>query len=213
VDDRQRWNERHRGRLAGEGPSTHPVDWVASHAALLDAEPRGRALDVACGMGRNAVLLAELGFDVDAVDVSDVAVDHVADVAGRRALSIATERLDLRQGGGFPRPPYRVIVCTYFLERSLFATIAGALDTGGLLVLETFTEAQAGERWGPSDPRFLLHAGELERAFPDLDLVEHREVTLDDDGDPLHVASIVARRPAGARRASADHVDGRGGAA
>src|SRR4051794_32227091 len=92
TDDaaRERWNARHRDAGVAD-----PAEWVLSHRRVLEARLPGRALDVACGVGRHAVFLAELGFHVDAVDVSDVAVARVRAVADERRLPIIAMRADL----------------------------------------------------------------------------------------------------------------------
>jgi tellurite methyltransferase len=194
TDPRGRWNERHRARLDSEGAPEGPAEWLAMHAGLLENVNPGRALDVACGTGRNAVFLARRGFDVDAVDVSDVAVEHVWRTARQQGLSIEAVQMDLRRDLALPRPPYDVIVCTYFLERPLFAAMAAMVASGGLLFVETFTSAQANEAYGPSEPQLLLRPGELAGAFAGLELVKQREATLT-DGWVRHVAGIVARKP------------------
>ena len=69
--DREKWNERYTsGAYAAR---THPTQLLAD---WIDQLPRGRALDVACGAGRNALYLAEHGYAVDAVDISSVALDR-----------------------------------------------------------------------------------------------------------------------------------------
>ena len=190
--DRACWNARHREALRGE-----PIAWVMDHLDLIAAQPRGRALDVACGLGRHALLLAGLGFAVDALDVSDVAVARLADEAARRRLPVTATRADLAAAPDLPAGAYSVVVDTYFLERALLPALAAALAPGGLLVFETFTRAQADRPFGPSDPRLLLAPGELRRAFAGLEVLDHREGDVDDgDGRMRAVASLLARRPA-----------------
>jgi tellurite methyltransferase len=139
------------------------------------------------------VWLAERGFDVDAVDVSRVACERLAAHAREHGLSIRTTQADLRGDGiALPRPPYDVVVCTFFLERALLPALASALAPGGLLLAETFTTAQAGRDRGPSTERMLLRPGELRAAFAGLELVAQRER---DDGD-MATAAVVARRVA-----------------
>jgi SAM-dependent methyltransferase len=111
-------------------------------------------LDVACGAGRHARLLARLGFEVDAVD---------RDVSGLtdRPPGIAVRQADL-EGGAWPYPGDRfdAIVVTNYLHRPLLPLLVDSLDPGGLLLYETF--ARGNERFGkPSNPDFLLVPGEL----------------------------------------------------
>jgi tellurite methyltransferase len=121
-----------------------------------------------------------------------VAVARLAAEAAACGLPVRAAQADLREGAAFPRPPYDVVVCTFFLERALLGPMAAALAPGGLLVMETFTRAQAGRGRGPSAPSMLLEAGELAGAFSGLEVLHLRER---DDG-AMAVAGIVARRPA-----------------
>jgi SAM-dependent methyltransferase len=137
--------------------STHPFDlppspWVMQWAGAI--RPGGAVLDLACGSGRHSRLLARLGFEVDAVD-RDPALftDPPPQVVLRGA--------DL-EAGPWPYGERRFdgIVVTNYLHRPLFPVLLRALETGGVLVYETF--ARGNERFGkPSNPDFLLAPGEL----------------------------------------------------
>ena len=135
---------------AGDNPSV----WVARWAGLI---PPGEALDLACGGGRHARLLAARGHAVVAVDRDPAALAQAA------GPGIATLQCDLEgEGAAWPFAPGRFagIVVTNYLHRPLFAHLAAALAPGGILVYETF--AQGNERFGkPSNPAFLLAPGEL----------------------------------------------------
>ena len=190
-DPRERWNARYavKGQELFERA---PSEWVAEHQDVIAAEAPGRALDVACGGGRNAFFLAERGFDVDAIDVSDVAVEGVMAAAERRALRVKVMRADV-ETTPFPRPPYRLVLTMNYLRRELFARIEDAVDEGGLLVFQTWMDhPRAGD--------FSLRPGELRDAFPSLELLAYRE-------EPeAWRAGLVARRPA-AGAAPSDGVD------
>ena len=131
-----------------------PSDWVARWAPLI---PAGEALDLACGGGRHARLLARLGHPVLAVD-RDAAALALASGPG-----IATLQHDLEApGSAWPFAPGRFtgIVVTNYLHRPLLADLAASLAPDGVLVYETF--AQGNEAYGkPSNPAFLLAPGEL----------------------------------------------------
>jgi SAM-dependent methyltransferase len=128
--------------------------WVARWAPLA---PQGEALDLACGSGRHARLLASLGHAVTAVDRDAQAL---AAAAGE---GIATLQYDLEApGAAWPFAPGRFagIVVTNYLHRPLFGQIAAALAPDGVLIYETF--ARGNEIFGkPSNPDFLLNPGEL----------------------------------------------------
>jgi tellurite methyltransferase len=185
-DDRRRWNRRHRagGRTAGAPlkslAALEPV--LRAHAGLCrgwaraGGEERGpaRALDLACGLGRNALFLAGLGYALTAVDVSDEALQRLSDEARRRRLAVETLWADLDEFRP-PRAGFDLVVDTYFLDRRLWPSMEAALRPGGLIFVETFTV----DRRFPPDravPRaYLLERGELARAFPRLDALLYRE--------------------------------------
>lgn len=189
--DREFWNEKH-GQVQVGGWVPRP--WLVDHRELLDDLSPGRGLDVACGRGREALYLAESGFDVDAVDVSDVAVDAVRESAQERGLAVRATRVDLlAHPAPFPSPPYDVIVGFYFLQRSLLAPIAEALASGGLLFYETFTRDHVDVLGRDMNARFLLGHNELLRAFSGLRVLRYREAVIGGERSRA-VASIVARK-------------------
>jgi tellurite methyltransferase len=146
-----------------------PADWLAGQRDLLRSQPRGRALDVACGYGRHAFLLADLGFAVDAVDVAEEAVDAVRERAEAAGAAVTALRADL-EADPLPHPPYQVIVNVDYLQRSLFGPLEEALAPSGVLVFETFTEEHP-----TMNPAYTLRRGELRRAFPRLEVLRARE--------------------------------------
>ncbi|MGH9203149.1 MAG: class I SAM-dependent methyltransferase [Vicinamibacterales bacterium] len=163
-------------------------DWLRDHAALLPAT--GRALDVACGRGNNALWLAERGFLTHAVDRDGEAVRALNDEARARDLPLVAEVLDLERGDRVLAPAvYDVIVVVHYLHRPLFPQIVAALRPDGVLVYETFTIAQAA-RGKPTNPAFLLKPGELRELVKPLVIVAERE----GDFDGRMIASVVARR-------------------
>jgi tellurite methyltransferase len=171
-----------------------PSAWLVEQRALLTEVGRGRALDVACGDGRNAGYLARLGFTVDAVDISDVAIEALRTAVVARGLAVDPRQLDLEQGGLAPAA-YDVIVQINYLQRDLFGALARALRPGGLLILETFTQADLEVLGNHVESRFLLEAGELPAAFPDLEVIHYREAVVEHGGRKRAVAGLVARRP------------------
>jgi len=134
-----------------------PSPWVARFAATI---PDGEVLDLACGGGRHARLLAARGHPVLAVDRDGAAL------ASLTAAGIRTQQLDLEDGTppgpDWPLQPgrYAGIVVTNYLHRPLLPALAASLAPGGVLIYETF--AQGNERFGkPSSPAFLLRPDEL----------------------------------------------------
>lgn len=171
-----------------------PSRWLVDHFPLL---PRGVALDVAMGNGRNAVYLSARGFDVDGVDVNSTIVDLARTRARRLGAPIRAVVGNVEDGSYIiPIDAYDVIVVFNFLHRPLFKEIRDGVRPGGVVVYQTFTTDQA--RFGPPrDPSHLLRPGELSDVFADWEILESRErVEAAGPGNPPRaLAGIVARRP------------------
>jgi SAM-dependent methyltransferase len=122
--------------------------------------PGGPALDLACGSGRHARLLAELGHPVEAVDRDAEAVAGLASLAG-----VTTSQADIENSAWpYAGRKFAGIVVTNYLHRPLFPRLVESLAEGGVLIYETFMLGN--ERFGrPSNPEFLLRPGELLEAF------------------------------------------------
>jgi SAM-dependent methyltransferase len=166
-----------------------PTRWLVDHQHLV---PRaGTALDVACGRGRNAIWLAQRGLETLAIDRDAAALEDLRATAQSLGLSLKTEVIDLEGGARrLPAAGVDVIVVVHYLHRPLVPSLIDALRPGGILVYETFTQAQAA-RGKPTNPAFLLAAGELRTLVAPLELLVEREGEF--EGKML--ASVIARRP------------------
>jgi SAM-dependent methyltransferase len=136
-----------------------PSAWVARWSDSIP--PGGKVLDLACGHGRHARLFAGLGHEVVAVDRDAEALASLAGIA-----RVRTRQANLEDGSPWPfgTGVFSGVVVTNYLHRPLFAGIRASLAPGGVLLYETFMAGN--ERYGkPSNPRFLLQAGELWREF------------------------------------------------
>lgn len=165
---RAKWDSRHG--VAEKRPSVARVLQENRHL-LPDS---GTALDLASGLGGNALALAEQGLDVTAWDLSPVAIRRLQGFAAEAGLAnLKAEVRDLEQ-----QPPaadsFDVIVVSYYLERSLVPTLIQALKPGGLIFYQTFTAIAVGEE-GPSNPAFRLGDNELLDLFRPLKLRVYRE--------------------------------------
>jgi SAM-dependent methyltransferase len=184
TDDRARWNARY---AAGDshGRAAAPLPFLERHLDLL---PKGMALDLAMGAGRNAVYLAANGFRVIGVDISEEALKKSRALAGERGVEIEVVAADLESYMLVPES-CALIVCTYYLQRSLFRQIEHALQPGGVAVLETYTIDHL--RHQPDfSRRYLLERGELFRALAPLRTLRYQEV---DDGRAAY-ASVLLRK-------------------
>jgi len=186
---------RELGVAADRGPAARLWRPAPFLERVLPAIPRGRALDLACGSGRDAVFLAMHDFDVEACDRDAAALETVERIARRHGVAVTTRRIDLEAPeAALGESAWDLIVCVRFLERPLFPAIARALAPGGHLVYDTYREGQ--ERFGkPRRARFLLRPGELRAAFVGLDVLAYEEPS--PPGGPW-TARLHARRGTGA---------------
>jgi SAM-dependent methyltransferase len=196
ITARERWNARYEGAGFEPFPDA-PAAWLLEHEALLrelaGSGGERRALDVACGDGRNARWLAELGFAVDAVDVSDVAIAALRDAAAERGLRVNARVVDLERDG-LQDAGYDAVVCMSYLQRDLFAALRSALAPGGLLLYETFAQAHVEELGRAFNPAYVLDRNELLEAFSELHVRHYREGVAERGAEQRGVASIVAQR-------------------
>ncbi len=179
------WDERHRGQPPGEAEPFL--------SAMLARIPRGVALDVAAGRGRNALALARAGMQVVAVDRSAEAMRilAVAARAARLAIWPVVANLDSFH---LKDESFDAIVNINFLDRALFPKFVRVLRPGGILIADTFLIDQAAIGH-PCDRRFLLGHGELRALAGGLEIEEYREgLTACPGGERAFRASMVARR-------------------
>jgi protein-L-isoaspartate O-methyltransferase len=187
-DERSRWDRRY---ATGEyEPRTRPAPFLLG---WLDRLPVGRALDVATGTGRNALALAEAGFEVDAVDISAVAIDRARAEAEQRGLAVRWHVADL-DTGTLPGAGYDLITVVRYRNRELWPRLVAALSPGGWILVEHHLQTSRADVVGPSDAAFRLAPGELLEAFGDLRIVLYTEqVEPTDDGEGTFViARLVA---------------------
>lgn len=188
-DLRETWDARYRE--SGRVPD--PARVLTENLHLLPRQ--GRALDLACGLGANALLLAERGMLVSAWDLSAVAVERLRAEATRRGLAMDAQARDV-----LARPPeaacFDVIVVSHFLDRTLALAIAAALRPLGLLFYQTFIR-EAVTDTGPANPAYRLGDNELLRLFPGLTVRFYREEghTGDVTAGTRDIAQLVAQRP------------------
>jgi rhodanese-related sulfurtransferase len=186
---------------AGYDGTSHLERAIAPARFLIenfDQLPKGLALDLAMGEGRNAVYLATRGFDVDGVDVSPQAVNRARARARQLGAPIRAVIGNVEDGTYIiPIETYDVIVVFNYLHRPLFNDIRDGLKPGGVLVYQTFTNEQLKYGGGPKNPDFLLNPGELRKIFSDWEILRYREyVEREGPGNaPRALAGIVARRP------------------
>ena len=162
AGDREKWDARYRDTPAA---TLEPAYVLAEYGYLLPAA--GEALDLASGLGGNALYLARRGLRCTAWDISRVAMERLASQAAAEGLSIACQARDLT-AQPLPEQRFDVIVVSRYLERSLCPQISAALRPGGLLFYQSFCRDKLDTGVGPANPDFLLATNELLQLFPDL---------------------------------------------
>lgn len=183
TSERDKWNRKYRERHFSPEPSRIVREFYGR-------APTGRALDLACGNGRNACFLADHGFHVDAVDISWEGLRRF--VCRSHAVSRICQDL-----ATFVIQPgrYQLIVNIRFLKRNLFDAIQDGLSPGGVLIFETYTEEADPEPPARFHRNHLLRRGELQYAFPGLQTVCYREGPSRHKDAPSRKASFIALRP------------------
>jgi tellurite methyltransferase len=188
LDDQIRWDRQHAQTLGAEAPLSLLRQIFETGAWQL---PPGRGLDIAAGKGRNALYLAERGFEVVAVDISRVALDAARRHAEQQHLHVDFQQLDLEQS--FPEGEYDLILNINYLQRSLIPKIKAALRVGGHVIFETYSIDQQ-VIGHPKNPNYLLAHNELLEHFRDFRVLYYREGKFSDGGEPSFRAGIFAQR-------------------
>ena len=180
--DREKWDRRYQAESEDFGS---PDEFLLEHGLLLTS---GRALDLACGLGANAIFLAQCGYAVDALDISFVALSKLVAESRRRGLDIGCVVADLDD---FPVPQarYDLIVVFYFFSMHLLRPIKDSLKQNGLLVYATFNERHTSLR-PEFNPAYLVKPDALAGYFSDFDVLTHET----DAGEARNVSRLVARK-------------------
>ena len=196
--DREKWNERYRsGTYASR---THPSALLTEWLPKLGWGGDGRrALDVACGRGRNSVYLAREEWQVDAIDISNVALDHLSKTTRAENLSITCFEADLGNPENrfkcfFEKDQYDLGILVRYTDLSLLDILNGALKDGGCLIVEEHLVTDA-DVVGPQNSKFRVEPGALLNAAAGFEVISYREGIIDDpDGRPAALAQLVARK-------------------
>jgi len=189
TDDRIRWDKQHLNSPGGQPPSAFLRAIVES-----DAWPilRGTALDLACGKGRNAIYLAQRGFAVTGLDISQVALAEGRRRAQQQELQIDWQQRDL-EASELASGDFDLVINFNYLQRSLFQPIQHAVKRGGHVIFETYLIDQA-EFGQPKNPDYLLQHNELLDCFRAFRVLSYHEGRCDDGAAPAFRAGIFAQR-------------------
>ncbi len=197
--ERDVWNRKYsEGSHGSLEPDPFLVD---AFAEFLTSRPPGAALDVAGGAGRHALWLAQRGWRVKLIDISEVAVvlarENAAKVLpsppgtpGSRAPLLVAEVVDLNATPDLGDQQYDLVIVFRYLQRELFPSLIRALRPNGFLIYQTYTTTQEKCGVGPTNPNYLLQPGELLQAFSSMRVLHYREHTAG-----RAVAELVAQKP------------------
>jgi SAM-dependent methyltransferase len=187
--DRRRWDQRFKGKDFALGKKANL--FLRRHVALL---PKGKALDLAAGEGRNAVFLAQHGLDVDAVDISEIGLKKAHQLAGRRRVGVHTILADL-DTYQIQKGQYDLITNFYFLNRKLIPKMKGGLKKGGVVIFETYLlDHRKLYTGGPKNPKYFLKPNELLELFKEFRILFYREGIFKEAGKKKAIASLIAQK-------------------
>ncbi|HVP80716.1 MAG TPA: class I SAM-dependent methyltransferase [Thermodesulfobacteriota bacterium] len=187
--DKKRWNKRFGREEFALGKEPNP--FLKKHIRLL---PKGRALDIATGEGRNAAFLAQKGFEVDAVDISQKGLRKARELAREKGVKVNLLLVDLDRYQ-IERDRYDLIADFYFLERRLVPKIRRGLKKGGKVIFETYIlEHRLLATGGPKQTKYFLKPNELLRLFGGFRILFYREGIFREGGREKAVASLIAQK-------------------
>jgi tellurite methyltransferase len=188
--DRRKWNARYA--QGAYEVRTHPNELLRQ---WLPSVPVGRALDIACGAGRNSLFLAAAGFQVDALDISGQALARAAESASAQGLDVNWMEHDL--DAGLPDGDrYDLIVMFRYVNMNIFGMLSERLLPDGYVLVEEHLVTDANVV-GPRGSQYRVAPGALVAAAGNLDICHCEESVLaDPDGRQVALARFVARKAA-----------------
>jgi tellurite methyltransferase len=160
YDERRRWNKKylkHSHSNLKETPDLF-LEWTFNQFIRPLFPNPGCGLDLAGGTGRHAIWLAQQGWTVTLIDISEVG-------SNEQAQNEETS----------PEAGFDLVMVFNFLERAIFPQIIQAIRTGGLLVYKTYKTSRSVSVKGPRDPKHLLQDGELMQLARGLKILHYRE--------------------------------------
>lgn len=190
--DRERWNKKYREASAATWKVPDPfLPWAFSQYISPMFPRGGRALDFAGGAGRHAIWLAEQGWEVTLIDVSDAGVEFARQSAGLVATRVHFVVDDLTEFKA-SQTRFDLAMVFFYLDRSILSEIVKSLRPGGLLIYKTNTVTPAPQMGQSANPAYLLEAGELLQLLKPgagMRILHHRE-----DTSQRATAELVAQK-------------------
>jgi len=187
--DQKRWDGKFKGEKFVYGKMA--TLFLRRNIRLLK---KGRALEIATGEGRNAVFLAQHGFEVDAIDISEMGLRKAKRLAKEVGVKIHLILVDIDSYLIEPGR-YDLIANFYFLRRNLIPKIKKGLKKGGRVVFETYLiEQRTLGTGGPKQAKYFLKPNELLRLFKEFRVLLYREGIFKEGGRRKAIASLVAEK-------------------
>ncbi|MDH5763935.1 MAG: methyltransferase domain-containing protein [Nitrospinota bacterium] len=180
--DQERWDQKYGTEAYIFGKE--PVPFLKQNIHLL---PKGKALDIAMGEGRNGVYLATQGYEVVGLDISPKGLEKAHQLAKLNGVTIETRVVDL-ESHQLEKNAYDVILLMYYMQRDLWPQINDALKPGGMAVIETYNVDHLKHQ--KFNPKWLLKTNELLEAFRNMKIIRYQAY---EDSDQAYSSIIVQK--------------------
>jgi len=181
IEDRVKWDERYKKEKDIPKEPSLIVTKYYKYAKIK------KALDIACGIGRNSKFLAKKGFSVDAVDISDIALKNIKNIKNITPILADLDQYNIKKDF------YDLIICINYLNRELFNQIKDGLKNQGVLIYESLVYNK--RLSSNMNKRYLLEKNELLHQFIDFEILYYEEKEIKNIKNELvYKAYLVCRK-------------------
>lgn len=172
MDSKSKWDRKHTDRLHHNKQSTPNIRLKYLTPYLTG----GSAVDFACGLGENSLFLAKLNFNVQAFDISSIAVNYLTEQVKKHNLPVQALVADLTQWKELDllESSIDLVVITYYLDRQIFPFIKSMIKENGYFFMETFYLSRDNMQNNVSD-QYKLHPNELLKEFASWHILYYEE--------------------------------------
>ncbi|OIJ19255.1 hypothetical protein BKP45_13940 [Anaerobacillus alkalidiazotrophicus] len=174
MDLRTKWNDKYKDRIKKFIDNKNkPNERLENLSTYFTG---GKGLDLACGLGANSLFLAQLGYNIQALDISEVATQYVRDQAREKQLDIVATAIDLTNLSNlnFKKNLFDLVIITYYLDRDIFPYVKSIIKDNGYFFMETFYLSEETKKVGISN-KYKLHSNELLSTFTDWQVLYYEE--------------------------------------
>jgi tellurite methyltransferase len=190
VSTKARWDKRYDRDMYIYGKE--PTAFLKQKIHTLK---RGKALVLAMGEGRNAVYLAQNGFDVTGMDISEVGIKKCQKLAEEKGATVKTVVADLTDYD-LGKAQYDLITNFYYYDKTIFPKVIAALKPGGMFIFDHFStehlKYREQSRFGPRNPDYLVKPNELLEAFKSLRIRYYEDTVVElDEGMHKGTAAVI----------------------